>query len=153
MMCTTIGRKVYINIIIILIFNLGLSSCIFQERPSDYRFEAFFKNSTSDTLNLILGNDSLYYGVREFVLYPSESIPIGGCEVDKGESVVKKCLPNGRSALSDQARIYKDDSLMVNWLGPHREMADSIHHFFNYNSWDYWLIDNDNGVVRFTIDE
>jgi len=155
MMNTLIGRK-KIGLIIIVILSFGLNSCIFEyfeDEPADYIYTIYFKNATNDTLTLILGNDSLDYGEDKFVLNPLDSVPPHhGFGVDKGDDVITK-LFSGYRPLQDQARIYKEDSLIVNWYGPPREMPDSVHHFFNYNSWDYWLIDKHDGIVRFTIYE
>ena len=155
MMNTMIGRKKAIGLIFVVILSFGLNSCIFEyfeDEPADYIYAIYYKNATNDTLTLILGNDSLDYGEREFVLNPLDSVPYFGFGVDKGDDVITK-LFSGYRPLQDQARIYKEDSLIVNWYGPPREMPDSVHHFFNYNSWDYWLIDKHDGIVRFTIYE
>lgn len=153
MICSMTGRRY-----IFLLFFIGLisNSCIFEhfeDPPEKYNYRIYYKNSTNDTLTLLLGRDSAAYETEVFRLYPLDSMMHNGIPINKGEDVIKDGLFSGYYLLEDQARIYKNDSLMVNWLGPPRAMADSIHHFFNYNSWDYWLIDNDNGVVRFTIYE
>ena len=154
MMNTLIGRK-KIGLIIVVILSFGLNSCIFEyfeDEPADYIYTIYFKNATADTLNIILGNDSLDYGEREFVLNPLDSVPYYGIGLDKGDDVNER-LFSGRKTLMDQARIYRNDSLIVSWYGPPREMPDSEHHFFNYHSWDHWLIDRFEGIVRFTIYE
>jgi hypothetical protein len=149
-----IGRKKHINIVIILIIISSLNCCIFEyfeDKPDDYLYTVYFKNSSHDTIDIVLGNDSLNYAVDEFVLNPFDSVPYYSYGVNKGENVIKDKLFSDVRSMLDQARVYKSDSLVVNWYGPPREMADSIHHFFNYNSWDYWLIDKHDGIVRFTI--
>ena len=154
-MNTLIGRKKAIYFIYIVIVGCGLNSCLLEflnDEPADYIYAIYFKNATDDTLTLILGNDSLDYGEREFVLSPLDSLPYYGIGLDQGDDVIER-LFSGRRTLMDQARIYKNDSLVVNWYGPPCEMHDSIHHFFNYNSWDHWLINRHDGIVRFTIYE
>jgi len=151
---TMIGRR---NIFLLIFFiSLTSNSCIFEhfeDPPEDYNYRIYYKNSTNDTLILLLGSDSAAYETETFRLYPSDSVKHNGIPINKGEDVIKDGLFSGYYLLEDQARIYKDDSLIVNWLAPPREMADSIHHFFNFNSWDYWLIDKHDGIVRFTIYE
>jgi len=153
---TLIGHKKIINIGIILIIVLGLNCCIFEhfeDPPEDYNYRIYYRNATNDTLILLLGSDSASYETKSFKLSPLDSVRHIGIPINKGEDVIKEGLFSGYYLLEDQARIYKDDSLIVNWYGPLREMPDSVHHFFNYNSWDYWLIDKHNGIVRFTVYE
>ena len=157
MINTLIGRKKARNFIFIVLVGFGLHSCALEflnDEPPDYLYAIYFKNATDDTLTLILGNHSLDYGQDELVLNAFDSIPYYEYSfgIDKGDEVMTKIFSAYRP-LQDQARIYKKDSLVVNWYGPPREMHDSIHHFFNYNSWDHWLINRHKGRVRFTIYE
>jgi len=36
-------------------------------------------------------------------------------------------------------QIYKSDTLVKTWDGPAQSMGDTIHHFYNYDSWDVEL--------------
>ena len=154
MMNTMIGRKkIFLQLLLI---SLITNSCIFEhfeDPPDDYNYRIYYKNATNDTLILLLGSDSAAYETETFKLYPLDSVRHNGIPINKGEDVIKDGLFSGYYLLEDQARVYKEDSLVVNWYGPPREMHDSIHHFFNYNSWDHWLINRHKGRVRFTIYE
>lgn len=137
------------SIIFIFVF---LTSC--WSRNYNYRYSVRIHNSTSDTLLLILGKDNEDYYVDSIQILPVGVFTfVGTPGIDKHQNAVR-CILNSRNRpFQDQARVYRNDSLKVVWDGPPREMPDSIHHFYNYKSWESWLIDDDEGVVMFTIYE
>lgn len=146
-----IGHKI---LYLFFILPVTLTSC--WEKKHDYFYEIKFKNVTSDTLLLVLGvSDSDYYP-DSIIIQPNFDTNaefLGGFNVDEGENIVINMFYGSNKPFIEQARVFRNDSIKVTWNGPAREMADSIHHFYNYNSWDSWLVDDDDGIVMFTIYE
>ena len=142
------------SILLVLMVTL-LSSC--WSRHYDYSYSKKISNSTSDTLLLLLGKDGEAYPVDSILIMPTSEFTFDGTPgIDKKEDPVKRIFSGGYRPFEEQARVYRNDSLKVTWDGPAREMADSIHHFYNYNSWESWVLDESQsderyGVVMFTI--
>ncbi|MFO7867822.1 MAG: hypothetical protein R6U95_00810 [Bacteroidales bacterium] len=135
--------------------SLLLTTCL--SKNYEYRYAIAFKNNTSDTLLLLLGTDTANYELMDsFLIKPydmnffHEGHTVG---VSKDENVKRLIFSGGYRPFEEQARVYRNDSLKVTWNGPAQEMPDSIHHFYNYNSWEHWLIDEYEGIVQFTIYE
>jgi hypothetical protein len=144
-----------LKMLIIFAFSLFLLSCL--SKNYDYYYKISFKNNTSDTLLLLLGTDTgSYVHLDSFIIEPHSNFinPDYGQEgIDKNENINKIIFNGGYRPFEEQARVFRNDSLKVTWNGPAQEMPDSIHHFYNYNSWEHWLIDEYEGIVQFTIYE
>ena len=135
----------------IILISLLLTSCrlFFLDDQGDYSYKSYILNDTEDTLKIISVKDVDIYGLDRIIL-PSEYIPFkGGRKVYKGDDVLKEHLFVD-SEDSFDVLIYLNNKLAVKWIGPAQEMGDSIHHFYNYDSWDVELIDNEYEII-FTI--
>ncbi len=154
---TLIGRKTFYLIVILTLF----TSCdIFNFGDDGYDYNYYFqiKNSSNDTLTVVLGDTSFYN------YSPIPTIVVGTILPDSTnnfESIYTVCTVEGEDPVIDvlfeqvdpyfkEAHIFRHDSLIVSWEGPASDMGDT-HHFFNYNSWDYWLNDEWYGNIQFTI--
>jgi hypothetical protein len=140
------------KIILLFIIILSFSGC--WEKNYDYVYQIAAFNQTNDTILMQLGSK---YTVNDYdkniidTLYPDDtSFFYGSKPIEEGLDVVKLIF---NESVWDTCYLYKNDSLLKYWDGPAREMPDSLNHFFNYNSWSVWLIDNDEGIVMFTIYE
>lgn len=146
------------NWLLTLIFAWLLTGC--WEMDYDNYYQAHVKNDTSDTILLLLGKDDAVYYVQSFIILPGKDTSLfahghGVRGVNDNEDPINVIFNGGFAPFNDQARVYRHDSLKVTWVGPGREMPDSIHHFYNYNSWDSWLLDEKlgngaTGIVMFT---
>jgi hypothetical protein len=148
-----IGRKT--TFVLILLMMLVLNSCkLFNwDKEDDFYYTQCIKNTTKDTLLLVLGKDNEEYNLDEFKLMPDSILYTGlNFGVNKGDDPIFNNFNDGYRPLEEQARIYRNDSLLITWEGP-AEYKDSLHHFYNYNSWEYWIEDGDEGIVMFTIYE
>jgi len=148
-----IGR----NWLILIVLMLMLTGC--PPAAFDYSYQVFYRNETSDTILLIFGKDNANYNVDSLLITPMQDTCIEGLiGVYEDEDPLAQLLNQSWWQIMDQVRVYRHDSLKVTWVGPGRYMPDSIHHFYNYNSWDSWLLDKTNkyganGIVMFTITE
>ena len=70
---------------------------------------------------------------------------------EKESDVIKKVFTDADRQWLSGFKVYRHDSLLVNWEGPPREMGTEIHHFYNYNSWERYRTSKYEGVVLFTI--
>ncbi len=146
--CIQIGRKLLLPITGIYLF----TGCHFFEwdREPDSIYISI-NNNTNDSLLLIFGKEEIS---DSFVLCPNIETVCGNIVFENGDDIIRDLLfTKENCAFEEQTQVYQHDSLLVTWLGPGREMPDSIHHFYNYNSWEI-LVEADNGkVVQFTITE
>ncbi|MCF8357157.1 MAG: hypothetical protein K9H26_00255 [Prolixibacteraceae bacterium] len=151
-----IGRK-SMQVSILMLF---LSGC-WQDNPDNY-YQVYVRNDTADTLLLLLGkDDAVYNELLNYKIKPYRDTTLdwhGVIGLNNDEDPVRCVFSEGHTQFQDQARIYRHDSLKAAWEGPGREMPDSVHHFYNYNSWESWLleekqIDGATGIVMFTIYE
>lgn len=150
---TLIGHKL---VIACLLFSI--SGC--WQLRYDHRYDTVIKNGTDYTLMLVIGDfpqdtylqDTLLMEAFEEISYPDQ---VEFLESDDTISIMKEVL-YGLTAFSQSVRVYKSDSLCITWTGPGREMEDSIHHLYNFYSWEFipkddydeYLID---GKIMFTI--
>jgi len=155
MACIPTGR----NGLILIVLMLMLTGC--PPAAFDYNYQIFYRNETTDTILLIFGKDNAENYVDSLLITPMRDTFIEGDGINgvyNGEDPIEIIFSGGYRPLEEQVRVYRHDSLKVTWDGPARYMSDSIHHFYNYNSWDSWLLDEKNkygatGVVMFTIYE
>lgn len=150
-----IGR----NGVILIVLMLMLTGC--PPAAFDYSYQVFYRNETTDTILLIFGKDDADYNVDSLTISPMRDTFFEGeswIGVYKDEDPLVHLLNQSTVPIMDQVRAYRHDSLKVTWGGPGRNMPDSIHHFYNYNSWDSWLLDEkgccgETGIIMFTITE
>lgn len=150
-MTIQIGHKILFFTPIIFI-SFSLTGCWSKEY--DYWYEIRLLNETTDTLIYVEGN----HDIDPFgMVVPPNSYPqeIGGPHLNKGDDVILDGIGAEPDFLVGKLRVYRGDSLLVTWKGPAQDLPDSVHSPFNYNSWDYWLIDGSdgNGIIQFTITE
>lgn len=173
------GRKLYLIVCLVIIF----SGCRFfaWDVLDENIYSIHIKNTTKDTLLIDIDGSNgrfNYENILDFVVYPDSShmcCGIGGVSGDKGFDPITKFF----SGINlDTFRVYKFSSDIINeaiQLGdtsngyisinmkylkikcdaPLRKMGDSINSYFNYDSWDYWFINEqkDFGIMQFTIYE
>lgn len=151
-----IGHSRFLMLICIVI---GLQGCrLFEwDRFEGYNYQCILLNSTNDTLKFVFGSDTIVYTPEKFFIYPDSSYQYASFDLNDEEDPVRDGLYKERNRLTEQVRVYVDDSLVINWQGPPREMADTVHHIFNYNSWENILDKEEamgyDGMVLFTIRE
>lgn len=145
-----IGRKACFFIIVAIFLN----ACEFfkVDDLGDYSFSSFIFNSSNDTLFIVLLNDNDIVRLDTFII-PGSNIPfVGHRKVNKEDDVLTEHLFHDSYNDSHKIRLYRDESLVVEWLGPAEYMGDTINHFYNYDSWNVELI-NDEYILEFTIFE
>jgi hypothetical protein len=140
---------------IILVTLLLFNSC--WTKHYDYWYQKRIKNNTVDTLLVLFGtNSEKYCGIDSIEIMPNSNYVFESSKgIDEGENPIILFFSDASVSFTKQARVYRNDSLKVTWNGPAQEMPDSIHHFYNYNSWEQWMIDDEvyDGIVQFTIYE
>ncbi|MFO7867824.1 MAG: hypothetical protein R6U95_00820 [Bacteroidales bacterium] len=170
------GHKLLLFIIMLFVF---LSCDLFRwDKSPDYEYLISYNNLTSDTVIITMNKGGFLssFDLRERIVYPdSMNIYTGGMRgVQEGEDPIEKVFSEWSGLDSCWIYVYDDEmrqianqeydtinglitpnrnSLLKVWDAPLREMGDSINHFFNYNSWKSWLVDDNEGIVQFTIYE
>ena len=173
------GRKLYLIVSLMIIF----SGCRFfaWDVLDDNIYSIHIKNTTKDTLLIDLDGSNgkfNYENIMDFAVYPDSSHMCcgkGGVGGDEGFDPITESFSGVNL---DFCRVYKFSSdiikeaiqqgdtsngyitisqkyLKIVWEAPLRKMGDSINSYFNYDSWDYWFVDEQNrmGIMQFTIYE
>ena len=114
----------------LFIFVLIISGC--WQRSPDFENQLFVENKTSDTLHF---RDS-----KEYI----SDIP--GYEIDLliGQNKIGSDYQNSSFEIIEKNWKYRGDTIeiirkgydTIKWAAPLCEMPDSVHHFFNKNSWE-----------------
>lgn len=141
-------KKIFFTPIIFISFLL--TGCWSKEY--DYWYEMRLFNETTDTLIYVEGD----LNIDPFgMVVPPNSYPqnFGGSKLNVGDDVIFDGLVADQDFLAGKLRVYRGDSLLITWKGPAQDLPDSIHSPFNYNSWDYWLVDDNDGIIQFVITE
>lgn len=120
----------------------------------DYNYETQLENSTGDSLLVCFHHKNTNEIFKKIEIYPYDTIygeesRFGWIKTNEGMDVVK--LWFNTWDVIDTVLIYRNDTLKCIWTAPASGKPDSVHDFFNYNSWKTWLIDKRNGVMMFTI--
>ncbi|MCF8226043.1 MAG: hypothetical protein K9J30_09200 [Bacteroidales bacterium] len=110
-----------------------------------------YRNGTDDTVGIIFiphQQDNIL-----FILPDSNYVAEGGFGFDFEEDpVIDGLFSTDDNRFWNEISIVWNDTFKHTWYGPPREMPDSIHSFFNYNSWDVIAgPESTTGFVRFTI--
>lgn len=144
-----------IKVIIYLLLILSCFGCdLFAWDRTDMFYYVTIKNNTQDTINIDIGNGGMYtYHINNFLPDSSYVCKSTGLRFDheKESDVIKKVFTDADRQWLSGFKVYRHDSLLVNWEGPPREMGTEIHHFYNYNSWERYRTSKYEGVVLFTI--
>ncbi len=143
------------NLILLFLLSFFITSCHLWDNLDEYGYvyKGYIKNSTNETLKVIIetsnGNP---YLTMDTTIKPNEMIYFkGDPEVNKDEDIVRNHL--FKDIPSDlKVYVYRNDVLIVNWNGPANDMAENIHHFFNYKSWAVEF-NNNQYTVMFSIIE
>ncbi|MCF8357160.1 MAG: hypothetical protein K9H26_00270 [Prolixibacteraceae bacterium] len=142
------------HLIVTVFSGLFLLFCLtgcWQRNP-DFENQIWINNSTKD---------SLYYQVTKKYIrddsYVNEAFLPPGLKRIGGHYKYKSLEIIGREHDNpgDTVEIFRNGELLIKWAAPFREMPDSIHHFFNENSWDIKMggYDNEWEIATFTITE
>lgn len=137
---------------IIILLILLMSSCrIFEiDDLGDYRYTSYVLNNTEKALRFY-NSENLTGYIIDTVIYPQEKLILKGSRgVDKSDDVIKEFLFG--NVYSDTVLLFTDDSLLKTWYGPPKSLGDSVRHFYNYDSWEVELVDNEY-ILEFTIYE
>ncbi len=142
------GHKMKLVTIGLLLISFSGCSLFLWEDFSVYDYKSFFKNETNDSLKLVMDRDFAGYHI-DTLIYPKDEIFLVGSPIlDEDDDVLKDELFNLISY--NPVYVYNsDDSLLITWKGPPREMPDSINHIFNYNSWNV-VFDEEEGEYTLT---
>ncbi len=131
-------------------FVLLFSGCL--ERSPDYENRLWVNNATPDTLYFQVTKkymwDDAYLDQR--YLSPGLNSLGGHYKYSAMEIIQKEYKYRG-----DTVEIYRNKMIAIKWAGPLREMPDSIHSFFNKNSWEIKMggHKDDWEIATFTITE
>ena len=105
-------------------------------------------NNTKDTIVVCL-NENIYKEWKgEFV--PKQTIAFS--EVDHGSSL-KSTLERVINNSYHSFRLYRHDTCLVHWNGKMQHLGDSIHNFYNYDSWTTMVTGKYSLCSTFTITE
>ena len=143
-----IGQRVLLSIALLSLF----SGCewFFDDLYYDHIYDVYIKNDSPYTLELLYGSDE----IGSFFINPYDSSDFyGSFGVDEEEDPIRDRFFDGCDrGSSERIQVLINDSVVVDWIGPAREMDPDIHHFFNYNSWEILIEDGAReGLLRFTI--
>jgi len=133
-----------------------LSSC--WEKNYDYAYDIKIENATPDTLRLLIGqvnSTTITEPLYSIDLLPYETqngnkSGLYGMKANEGINPIQLRFSNGWKGI-DTVLVFHKDTLMCIWTAPAYGGSDSIHNFFNYNSWSYWIEKDPDGVMMFTI--
>jgi hypothetical protein len=145
------GHKVKLYLLILLTL---MSSCdLFRwDDGGDYKYKSYIRNESNSSIRILIDKENSPYSLDTILVHNEQVIYNSGREVDKGDDVLTERLFLDSYDDSYNVNIFIDDSLYIVWTGPTTYMGDSIHHFYNYDSWDIELIDNEY-ILEFTIYE
>jgi len=153
-----IGHKIKWLFCLIIICINGCSLFNWDE-VKEYDYDCIISNATNDTLEITFGVDIAKYSIESFSILPNDNFIYenGTFPINEDKNPITEGLFNEPPwPFVEQTRVYINEKLVIKWLGPPREMDDSIHHFYNYNSWESFLDKNakgHEGKVIFTIYE
>jgi len=139
-----------------ILFLLILNSC--WEKKYDYVYDIWLENATNDTITVLIGMEKLNIDsspYRTLTFNPYDTLngnksALGGLKVNEEINVVQYRFQKGWENI-DTVLVYRNDTLKCIWTAPASSKPDSVHDFFNYNSWKTWMIDKRNGVMMFTV--
>lgn len=145
------GRKIiFLFSTIVLLNGCGL---FMWDKDYDYYYTIQIGNNTNDTLIIVFNDTVINNSVFNYTIFPRDTAGTDcGRNINEGEDIRRRVLSDGKHDLYEVVTVFRNDSLLIKWKKPSFE-SDSIHHFFNYNSWKSWLEDDFMGIVIFTIEE
>ena len=136
-----------------LLITTILSGCgLFDwDKTGDYWYVVRINNDTELKISIVFGEEPITDTIK---IEPKSFVDYKGLKVFEKQNVISEVLfEGGDKSFEERSRVYNGDQLLVDWKGPAEEKG-KINHFYNYNSWESWLIDKSNdGIVQFTIYE
>ncbi len=134
-----IGNSFFLILLVLL-----MSSCRFFEidERGDYEFISYIINGTDDSLRVHFYNEISMIEVDTIILPNNKIFYNGAPGVAKEDNILTEHLFSDYYNDSYIVDVYRHDSLLVQWSGTAIYMENSIHHFYNYDSWSVKLIDN-----------
>jgi len=170
-----IGHKIFIS----LLFITSFSGCILFniDQGYDFDYKVVCKNATSDTLLITTSIEGGFISpghLKGNILYPNSSLLYSDIGTMEGDDPIRELFSEWSGI--DSCWLYKLDdemrevaeivnytgngqiypnrrNLCVVWDAPLRNMGDAINHFFNYDSWEVIMEDDNSGIIQFTIRE
>jgi len=141
--------KFYLLILLTL-----MSSCdLFRwDDGGDYKYKSYIRNESISSIRILIDKENSPYSLDTILAHNEQVIYNSGREVDKGDDVLTERLFLDSYDDSYNVSVFIEDSLYVVWSGPSTFMGDSVHHFYNFDSWNVELIDNVY-ELSFTINE
>jgi len=149
-----ISHKFYFWIIFVSLFSLGC----FQKRY-DYKYYINIENNTNDTL--VFFRDHVRFNQSDsfmldniFTVLPSDTLyhydsRFGIIQINEKTNPVVHFF--SEQDIWDTIQIFRNDTLKCEWVAPAYDGELDDHNFFNYNAWKTWLINDEEGVIMFTI--
>jgi len=133
------------SIILFFFSVIFLNSCL--ERTEEATNRSYLINNTTDTVYCKMFGSWPFASDKEYIL-PQEKILIGNGQYTQFEYI--RSLRNQGDSI-----IFYNNSDTVIWYAPLRNLPDSIHSFYNENSWDikYGGRKNKYEIATFTITE
>ncbi|MDY0015210.1 MAG: hypothetical protein RBS13_03295 [Bacteroidales bacterium] len=147
------------KIILYLFLIISCSGCyLFSWDRTVFIYHVTIKNNTQDTINVVIGDGGKYsHRIDNFLPDSSWTIrPIelsSNHEKENADVIREKLFTGGDSQWLLGFKVYKGDSLIIQWDGPPCEMGTSTHHFYNYSSWECYDTSKFEGLVLFKIND
>jgi hypothetical protein len=113
---------------LIILIILSFFSC---KRAEDAWNEIRIMNETNDTLTLNISKKYISDIGEYFLIKPNKSIRIANATYISDFEIINSNWGDAR----DTIEIYRHDTLLAKWGAPLRNLPDSIHSFYNKNSW------------------
>ncbi len=151
------GLKTALSFLLPLVFAF---QCGKKIEPKANNYEVWVHNTTSASISLNFEDTYEVYPKEQQLLitaYDSTNqfnfSPFGFNNSDAIQDPIKQLLDNFSII---RTFVYRNDSLKVTWKGPAADLPDSVHSFFNYNSWEIKLtpdVPGQTGTINFYIEE
>ena len=130
---TTTGQRIKSSLLIFACFIL--LGCPKKEPPA-YNMQII--NKSESTIHITTKSEGLInleedFSYETFVMR-SNSIFIDGLFELETDNPVAEFLDSWGG--NNRFRIYKSDSLLVDWRGPAYDGGEADHHFYNINAWE-----------------
>ena len=139
------------------VFSVGLLSftltACFQKKY-DYEYTTYLVNSTSEQISLkiyIKGNTYRDIDISMNDTLDGGESRLGGFGLNSEIDNPTKYFFTKSEVPFDSVQIFRNDTLKCEWVAPAYEGEVNDNNFFNINAWKQWLIDDEQGVIMFTI--
>jgi hypothetical protein len=113
---------------IVIVLLLLFTSC---QRAADAWNEVRVKNDTDDTISIVFKRIGGTDNGRVYTVVPKEVHLLSRASYASDYEIIADAW--GREG--DTAKFYRNGSLFKTWIAPLQDLPDSIHSFYNRNSW------------------